>query len=458
MNSLKNAVIIGLSAWALTTGACAAVTADEAKQLGANLTPFGAEKAGNADGSIPAYNGAAIAPPAGYKPGSGRYPDPYASEKILVTIDAKNLAQYKDQVPAGVAAMLQQYPTFHLNVYPSHRNSPYPQWVLDNSIKNATKAELTGQVAGDAVKGVYGGIPFPIPKNGYEVIWNFLLRYTPADVDNRQSSFLSDASGRKVFLGDFDCLFANTYYDPKATGLADPYYFKQLCIGKAPVSAVGYNIMLTFSTDYANADQLTWVYTPGQRRVRTAPEFSYDTPAANFGGALTYDEVNIYSGRMDRFDMKLVGKREMLIPYDNFGLFSAGFSTDKFLTPKHPNPDMIRWEKHRVWVVEATLKAGKRHALSRRTFYVDEDSWQIVATDGYDQAGKLYRVGLDFPSVIYGPDQASYTVGQRYLFADLTKGEYFASSADDHSLSTANSRLPDLGMFTSSRLAATGIR
>lgn len=458
MNSLKNVIAIALSAFALASGADAAVTADEARQLGVSLTPFGAEKAANADGSIPAYNPAPIAPPAGYKAGSGHYPDPYANEKIEVTIDAKNLAQYKDQVTAGVAATLQQYPSFHLNVYPTHRNAPYPQWVLDNSIKNATRAELTGQVTGDAVKGAYGGVPFPIPKNGYEVMWNFLLRYIPADVDNRQASFLSDASGHQVFLGDFDCLFANTYYDPKASSLPDPYYFKQLCFGKAPVSAVGYNILLTYSADYANADQLVWVYTPGQRRVRTAPEFSYDTPSANFGGALTYDEVNIYSGRMDRFDMKLVGKKEIFIPYNNFAMFTAAFSTDKFMTPKHPNPDMIRWEKHRVWVVEATLKPGKRHALSRRTFYVDEDSWQIVATDGYDQGGKLYRVGLDFPSVIYGPDQASYTIGQRYGFVDLAKGEYYMSAANEHSVSTANVKLPDMGTFTSSRLAATGIR
>ena len=448
-----------LAALALAGVSAAAVTPDEAKQLGTTLTPFGAEKAGNADGSIPPYSGELPAPPAGYKSGSGRYADPYAAEAVALKIDAKNAAQYKDLLTPGVMAMLQQYPTFHVNVYPTHRNAPYPKWVLDNSIKNATKAELAGEVRGDSVKNAYGGIPFPMPKNGDEVLWNYRMRYIPAESQQRQDSYLVDATGRQVFLGRYLCKFANTYYDSSATSLSDPYFYKQLCLGESPASQAGYNILLNFSSDYGGFDQLTWVYTPGQRRVRTAPEFSYDTPAANFGGALTYDEVNVFSGRADRFDMKLVGKKELFVPYNNNKLFSADATSEKFLTPKHPNPEFIRWEKHRVFVVEAALKPGKRHVMSRRTFFVDEDSWQIVATDGYDQAGKLYRVGLALPFLVYDDkENAPYISGQLYNFTDLTKGEYFASAPGPSGRYDSKAKLPDMGAFTSSRLAATGVR
>lgn len=459
MNDIEKTLAIALAALVVSTGSVAAVSADEARQLGTTLTPFGAEKAGNADGSIPAYSGEVPPAPAGYKPGSGRYPDPYPNDKLLLRIDGKNAAQYKDQLTPGVLAMLQQYPSFYLGVYPTHRDAPYPKWVLDNSVRNATRAELTGEVHGDGVKNAYGGIPFPIPKNGDEVLWNFRMRYIPADTVQRQGSYLMDSSGRQVFLGRYLCKFANEYYDPASTAMTDPYFYKQLCLGEAPVSQAGYNLLINYSNDYGAFDQLTWVYTAGQRRVRTAPEFTYDTPAANFGGALIYDEVNVFSGRADRFDMKLVGKKELFVPYDTAKVFAPDASNDKFLTPKHPNPDYIRWEKHRVFVVEGTLKKGKRHILSRRTFFVDEDSWQIVATDGYDQSGKLYRVGLDLPILVYDDKtNAPFISGQLYNFTDLSKGEYFTSFPDANGRYDSKNKLPDLGAFTSSRLAATGVR
>ncbi|MFP6850419.1 MAG: DUF1329 domain-containing protein [Pseudomonas sp.] len=438
----------------------AAVTAEEAAQLGANLTAFGAEKAGNADGSIPAYTGELVSPPASYEPGSGRFPDPFASEQVILKIDAKNADQYKDQLTPGVLALMKQYPTFHVNVYPTHRTTVYPEAVLENSIKNATSAELAGDASfDDAIENAYGGVPFPIPKNGAEALWNFRLRFQPAGLDQRQSSYLVDSSGRSVFLGRYLCKFMNAYYDPAATSLSDPYFSRQLCLGESPASQAGYNLLITESADFGKYDRMVWVYTPGQRRVRTAPEFSYDTPAANFGGALTYDEVNVYSGRSDRFDLKLVGKKEMYVPYNNNRLFDADWSLEQFLTPKHPNPDSLRFEKHRVWVVEATLKTGKRHVLSRRTFFIDEDSWLIVATDGYDQAGELYRVGITFPFLAYENKGAvPFLSGQVYSWIDLNKGEYFASSPGEKGSYVTKPELPSVTTFTSSRLAATGVR
>lgn len=436
----------------------AAVTADAAKSLGTTLTEVGAEKAGNADGSIPPYTGGLSTPGPGYKAESTVYPDPFANEKKLLTIDSKNLTQYEANLTAGQVAMFKKYPDFRMEVYPTHRTAPHPAWVLKNTLSNATKAKLTGTIEGDGVTGAYGGIPFPIPKNGYEVIWNYYLHWMAAGRISRNESYLVQPDGGHTLLGTFTGTFANQYYNPDATSVPDVYYLKQLEVGNAPSSQVGYNLILSYSLNYSQADTLNWLYTPGQRRVRTAPEFSYDTPCANFGGALTYDEVGVLSGRLDRFDLKLVGKKEIYVPYNVYKPFLPSTPVASFLTGKYPNPDMVRFEKHRVWAVEATLKSGKRHIMSRKTFYVDEDSWLILEVDEYDHGGQLYRVGMDYPSVIYDP-AASYLTDARYAFFDLTKGAYFIGGEFGSGYEkSGGGKLPDMSRFTPAGLAGYGVR
>lgn len=446
-----------LLAIGIVESAGAAISAEEAKQLGgATLTLFGAEKAGNADGSIPAYTGGMTTAPKGYDASAGKVPDPFADEKPLFQIDAKNLAQYKASLGEGALAIFAQYPDFRMDVYPTHRTAAYPQWVLDNTVKNATTAELTGAIEGDGVKNSYGGLPFPIPKDGYQAMWNYFLRWQPTNWLFQNDSWLV-TPGHKTLLGNFTNYLGLPYYDQSKTKLDDPYYFKQLDVGNAPSSQVGYNLILSFSSNYSEANQLNWVYTPGQRRVRVAPEFTYDTPAANFGGALTYDEVFLYSGRLDRYDFRLIGKKELYVPYNVGKPNQKEATVDAFNTVRYPNPDFIRWEKHRVWVVEATLKQGKRHTVPKKVFYFDEDSWNILETDGYDSAGKLYRVGFGLPVPIYDAKQP-FLCGYSYFLLDLTKSVYFNAWVGPHNVIKVLDKPLDMGLFTPQRLAATGVR
>ena len=429
----------------------------DASALGDKLTEFGAEKAGNADGSIPAYTGGLTTPGAGYKEGSTVYPDPFANEKPSLVIDSRNYAQYAAELSAGQIALLKKYPEYRMEVYPTHRTAPYPTWVLKNTVANAARAKLVGPVAGDGVEGAYGGIPFPVPKNGYEVMWNFFLHWAAPGRVARNEHYLVQPDGGRTLLGIFTSNYANRYYDPSATSLPDPYFLKVLSVGHAPSSQIGYNVVLSSSINYGQADILNWVYTPGQRRVRTAPEFSYDTPAANFGGALTHDESRMFSGRMDRFDFKLVGKKELFVPYNVYKPFMPSTTVESFATAKFPNPSMIRFEKHRVWVVEATLKKGQRHIMSRKTFYVDEDSWVVNEVDEYDQSAQLYRVIANYPSVIYDP-VAPYVTEARYSIIDLPKGSYFLTAEIGSGYEKSNAKLPDLFKFTAAGLVSMGVR
>src|SRR5262249_41162156 len=158
----------------LSTLAHAAVSPEEARQLGGDrLTPIGAEKGGNKEGTIPPYGGKAPKAPAAYDAKDpGQRADPYG-DKPLFTITAKNADQYTDKLDA-MRDVFVRYPDFRMDVYPTRRDIEYPKYVLDNSVKNATSCKAVQNEL--RLEGCYGGFPFPLPKTGNEVMWNHLLQ------------------------------------------------------------------------------------------------------------------------------------------------------------------------------------------------------------------------------------------------------------------------------------------
>ena len=112
--------------------------------------------------------------------------------------------------------------------------------------------------------------------------------------------------------------------------------------------------------DQSKNARKAWQYLPGQRRVRRAPTISYDTPNPGATGLMTYDDVFMFNGSLDRYDWKLIGKKELYIPYNCYKPQLKVPLTEKCLGG-HPDPEYWRWELHRVWVVEGTVKPGKRH-------------------------------------------------------------------------------------------------
>ena len=452
----RTTMMIGLCS-ALATGvALAAVSEDEARQLGNELTLFGAEAAGNADGTIPPWDPAQaqIAPPADYKPGSGRYPNPFAEDELLFTISADNLDEHRDKLDAGTIALIKKWPdTYKLHVYPTRRTAPYPEWVLDNTVENATRAKLVNE-QGDGVEGAYGGIPFPIPKNGLEILWNNFLWQQPQAYEGVSVGYLVDASGSITNVGQNDGYFEIPYYDRGKTELEGTAYLKMLNLTQAPARKAGEGSLGHYSIDYSVQDQTNWSYSPGQRRVRLAPEFRYDTPAATYGGGIFYDEIYLFSGRPHKFDWEIIGKKEVYIPYNAYDLTQS--SPQELLGKQHLNPERVRWELHRVWEVEATLKPGERHAYSKRVFLFDEDSWKIVATAGYDQAGELYRVGYQGPFQLYDPESPFFY--QSFWFYDLQRNNYLVTPVwgDTGNLRPTTARPPYA--TGPSALQGTGIR
>ena len=380
-----------LGALTISVSAYAELAAADLAKLGTTLTPMGAEKGANAAGTIPAWDGGITKVPVGvnFKTG-GTYPDPFPSDKALFTINAANADKYKDSLSAGQMAMLKQYPTYKLNVFTTRRTAAYPEASYKETRECAAKAQLAA--GGNGVVGCVGGTPFPIPKNGNEAIWNHILHYKGDTFAQHWSQAAVTAAGDFAlvkFEYEYDLVYGNLA-KPAAQREAnkDLYYLQ---VTTAPARLAGQILLVHETVDQAKEPRSAWTYNPGQRRVRLAPNVAYDNPGTAADGLRTNDDFGMFNGATDRYDWKLVGKKEMYIPYNSYRLTDSKLKYSEMLKSGHINQDLARYELHRVWVVEATLKAGTSHIYSRRTFYIDEDSWNVVLIDKYDGRGQLWR-------------------------------------------------------------------
>ncbi len=440
----------------LASSVMAAVSEQEAAQLGASLTPLGGEMAGNADGSIPAWDGG-LSTRAAAVDGKGFLADPFASEQALFTITAANAEQYKDKLSAGQLAMFKRYPeSYKIPVYPSHRTTAVPA-----AIAAAAKLSAVNTTPVDGGNGLQNFnasryYAFPIPKTGVEVIWNHITRYrggntrrvvTQATPQTNGSYSLVKFEDEVAFPADMPDL------DP-AKGSNVLLYFKQRVT--APSRLAG-NVLLVHETiDQVKEPRLAWIYNAGQRRVRRAPQVAYDGPGTAADGMRTADNFDMFSGAPDRYDWQLVGKKEMYIPYNSYKLDSPSLKYDDMLKAGHINQDLTRYELHRVWEVVATLKSGERHIYAKRHMYVDEDSWQIALVDHYDGRGQLWRVAEGHAQHYYNHQVPGYTLEVLY---DLVAGRYLALGMKNEEKSSYNFGFKATAAdYTPAALRSSGVR
>lgn len=400
----------------LAPQAYAAVSATEASQLGKTLTMMGAEIAGNAEKTIPRYTGGLSKTPAGVRVKNGKRPSPYDDEKPVFSINHQNMATYSGKITEGAKKLFERYPDFRMDVYTTHRSVAFPQSVLDATRQCAETAKLVNN--DNTLQGAKACTPFPIPKTGAEAIWNHKLRYDGTSYNLQYEAYNTNRFGTKVMASKGDNVVYYNYYDPKDTSNDKLASFWVNYTG--PARHAGERLLVHEALDDVNVGRRAWQYMPGQRRTKRAPNVAYDTPNPSTAGGSTYDDALMYNGAIDRYDWKLVGKKEMYVPYNNYTL--SYFSTpEEALKPRFVNPDLVRWELHRVWEVEATLKPNKRHVYSKRTFYLDEDSWLILASDQYDARGQLYRSGFSFMTQSY--DELA-TFSSNHVHYDFTAQIY----------------------------------
>ena len=412
----------------------AKVSEKEAERLGKDLTPYGAKRKGNAKGTIPPWTGGLTEAdiPKEYTRKGQHHPDPYKTDKPLFTITSKNMHIHADKLSAGVKALLGKYPdTYYVPVYPTHRSASAPQRIYNNIAKNAVTAELSNNGAG--FSNAYGGVPFPIPHDEkgevdpLMIMWNHMTRWRGVYVVRRSSEVAVQKSGIYSLVTsqqEIDFLFYHVDGDFEKL---DNRLFYYLAFTKRPARLAGGAILVHETLDQLKGSRQAWGYNSGQRRVRKAPNLAYDMPVAAADGLITADDVDLYNGAPDRYDWTFVGKKEMYIPYNNYRLDDPTLTYKELLLPGHVNPAHTRYELHRVWVVEAKIKENVRHVYSRRTFYVDEDSWGIALVDQYDSRGDLWRATISYLMNYY---EVPVLWTALDVYHDLVTERYYAAFLD----------------------------
>ena len=367
--------------------------------LKTTLTPMGAERAGNADGSIPAWTGGMV------DPNSPVLIDVFTDEKPYLTVNSGNMAQYQHLLSEGVMSLMTKT-GFSIQVYPTHRTAACPQYVYDNTAKNVATAALNPNGGRFGFTGAYGGAPFPIPDltadplvSGAQIIWNFLTHWTGYCISqNYQANFVM--SGGQLELSEADNYRAKyPYYDPNGSlETFEGYFSKTLYSFTAPGSMVGQEDLLWHTVNVQIKPDITWELLNGQGRVRKAPDLQFDAPDAAEDGITNEDETQGFAGNPSQYDWRYIGKQEMFIPYNNNHFKFVEYHGN--VLEKFINPDIVRWEKHRVWVVEATLHPGIRNVIARRRVYIDEDTWIIGIADEWDGGGTLLKLTQCYNNII----------------------------------------------------------
>jgi len=420
--TLPYACALAIWMFPLAPVADAADSDQQAALLKSRLTPVGAERAGNADGTIPAWTGGYTAAAPGIQSGAVR-PDPFINDKPLFSITARNFRDYADRLPEGAKHMFEEYPDYRMDIYPSRRSAAAPDWVYANIFRNATRAHAAAEGIVFGVEGAIGGIPFPIPQNGFEAIWNHLLAFWGPAREVTISNYVVPENGTIVKASTYREIADFPYYYRDATPESfGGYYFKTLRVATSPAARVGESYLNWQPINIKRNQFAAWRLLPGEHRVRKAPGISYDVPDIDAAGFLSLDDYYMFFGGLDHYEFRIAGKKEMYVPYNNNRFY--GRPVHEVLGKAHANPDDLRYELHRVWVIDGTLVSGKHDIVARRRIYLDEDTWLAVYSDAWDEHGKLLKFGQ--ATMYLMPDVPAVIIGSQFNY-DFELGGYACS-------------------------------
>lgn len=419
--------ILSVTALLLCVNVQAAVTSVEANSLGNDLTPVGATLKGNGV-DIPDWTGSMRDLPEAlaFRGSSRRYIDPYVQDPVLYTVTESSSIRYQKYLTDGLKAMLALYPqTFKIPVYPTRRNARYNAKFEKRTLWNSKNTLLKEGNAG--ISQYTGAIPFPIPKNGQEVMWNARLAHPNASLNGVLDTIAVYPNGtqhrfRERMVSEYPYANENNKVGLTEKDIGAFAALVHVAIEEPRTEKGNMTMVQEPLYDVEDARQ-AWVYMQGIRRVRRLPSLGFDAPYGP-GGIMTIDDLLGFNGSMERFTWKLIGKEEKIIPFHNYHFDSPDVGYGRLLRRSHVNPDFMRYEKHRVWVVEANLKENRRHIYQKRRFYIAEDSWQIVLTESYDRNGRLWKVGV--LNSVYDFDVQGY-VTRVQMHHDLLSKSYVAT-------------------------------
>lgn len=435
--NIRHVLVLGFAA-SISTSVIAGVSQEKADQLGTTLTAVGANPEANADGTIPKWQGAAVFNDEeknwGYQdilrlqkndPDRLNFTKSRAKElsEPRLVITASNYKDHVDRLTPGQQAMFRTFKDYKMIVYPTVRTAFFPDVINAASKRNAVSATLEGT---DELSGAKLGFPFPIPTSGAQPIWNHKLKFRGSGVIRYNNQAVVDADGGYTIsklIEDVGFEYANIKATDAEREANTALQYVQRTI--APPRVAGQIILVHEIFGKGTSGRNAWIYNPGLGRVNRAPEVGYDNPSLGSDGLQFNDQINMFNGSLDRYNWKLVGKKEVYIPYNSYKLSDPRVKYDDIIQKGHINQDLARYELHRVWVVEANLRDGTRHQFKRRTFYIDEDSWTIALVDCYDNRDQLWK--MQEGHIISVPFLPTATTIPEVIY-DLQSGRYFVTA------------------------------
>lgn len=408
------------TALALGCGALQAAGVD-ADRIGKTLTVGGTSI--EAEGPIPKYEGKEVLNPS-WTPGKNRQASwKYQGEKPLYTIDASNYTKYGDQLTVGQKAVFAANGDYKMEVFPTHRSCAYPDFVVENTKRNVKDARLSAD-GNSLASGELPGLPFPGTRNGLEAIWNHLLRYSGVGQDSPYvRTLVSPRPGSDAWIDtvtDTTLFFPLSRKGSNKPGDAGGSFLNGYVKFLEPAAQAGQAMV---QRSLFGEAQESYFYFPGQRRVRRMPTYAYDAPMLGFENQMMVDASFTFNGNPDRYDWKMVGEKAMIVPYNDFAMYDNELKVSDLTLPKSVNPKVRRYELHKVYVVEATVKAGLRHSAPKRTFYLDADTYLALAADDYDAQGKLWKYRESYPMPVH--ELGGACALSPYSQYDLASGRYF---------------------------------
>jgi hypothetical protein len=379
-------------------------------------TRMGAIAGGSATGEIGPWEGAkGLECPSDFQKGAW-LPHPYEDEEPLFRIDHTNVEEYKDRLSPGQRARLKRNERYSMNVYPCHRNQEFCEAFYAATERSRKTAYVDEN---NILQGYQGGVPFPFPKTALEAVWNVKRPYMGDDVYTHECRRVVSPSGKikksmrktLVMIYDERRLFSKV---ENPDGLS--YKIKSMYTYPADEKGTTY---LTFG--YIDESRLedAWIYLPTLRRVRRAPTL---TGGGQLDGESTMDDLaQEFRGPVNDWNWKLIGRKEMYIPVNNYDIWEPHATDQEECFPGDINPARARYELRRVWVVEGTPRKGLEHPYGRRVGYYDEDTWMPAAGDRYDKRGNLWRMIEFYTAYDYCQKQRLLPAN---IYLNLESGRY----------------------------------
>lgn len=426
-------LLVAAGCMALSSVAMAKVPASEANQLGKNLTCMGSVKAGSKDGLIPKWTGKWVGTPPGISyteadaAAGKRYPNAYPNEKPLYIITNANLAKYEKHLSPGQKALFHKYKNYRMEIYPSHRDFRYPDYVCKLNKYNALHAVITDPQYGAIADAKQGTVPFPIAKNGIQmlmsseiamVVWSEKLTVDNVDVLPNGTQVWGRILNWNYNI-ETNPIMRGKPYTP------DSIYDYTITSTLIPLRDRGNATLSSEPLNFKAQQRLAWTYNQGTRRMSQLPVFGFAQPLAGTDGSMTIDQDRIFNGSPERYNWKLLGSRELYMPADDYKVNEKSVTYKKLIGKHFPNPDYIRWELQRVYVVEGTLRPGYRHIYKKRVLYINQDSHQAEMGDFYDSRGALWRTG--YVTNYWAYNAHVFAAGPEF-YMDLQSGGYVGFS------------------------------